>query len=61
MFKIDMQFDADNYAITVSETMTAVFDEMMVRVEVEKDKNTQRRQVKMTLVRPIDSRALYSL
>ena len=58
MFKKDMQFDADNYTITVSETTIAVFDKVTVRVEVEKDKNTQRGRVKMTLVHPIDSRAL---
>ena len=58
MFKKDMQFDADNYTITVGETTIAVFDKVTVRIEVEKDKNTQRGRVKMTLVRPIDSRAL---
>jgi exosome complex exonuclease DIS3/RRP44 len=58
MFKKDMQFDADNYTITVGETTIAVFDKVTVRVEVEKDKNTQRGRVKMTLVHPIDSRAL---
>ena len=58
MFKKDMQFDADNYTITVGDTTVAVFDKVTVRVEVEKDKNTQRGRVKMTLVHPIDSRAL---
>ena len=58
MFKKDMQFDADNYTITVGETTIAVFDKVTVRIEVEKDKNTQRGRVKMTLVHPIDSRAL---
>jgi len=58
MFKKDMQFDADNYTITVGETTIAVFDKVTVRVEVEKDKNTQRGRVKMTLVHPIDSRTL---
>ena len=58
MFKKDMQFDADNYTITVGETTIAVFDKVTVRVEVEKDKNTQRGRVKMTLVHPIDSREL---
>ena len=58
MFKKDMQFDADNYTITVGETTIAVFDKVTVRVEVEKDRNTQRGRVKMTLVHPIDSRAL---
>jgi len=58
MFKKDMQFDADNYTITVGEMTIAVFDKVTVRVEVEKDKNTQRGRVKMTLVHPIDSHAL---
>ena len=58
MFKKDMQFDADNYTITVGETTIAVFDKVTVRVEVEKDKNTQRGRVKMTLVHPIDSHTL---
>lgn len=58
MFKKDMTFDAENYTITVGETTIAVFDKVTVRVEVEKDKNTQRGRVKMTLVHPIDSREL---
>ena len=33
-----MQFDADNYTITVGETTIAVFDKVTVRVEVQKDK-----------------------
>ncbi|KAF4611727.1 hypothetical protein D9613_003992 [Agrocybe pediades] len=55
MFKRDMQFDAENYTITVGETTIAVFDKVTVRIEVEKDKNTQRGRVKMSLVHPIDS------
>ncbi|KAF8970784.1 mitotic control protein dis3 [Flammula alnicola] len=54
-FKKDMQFDADNYTITVGSTTIAVFDKVTVRIEVEKDRNTQRGRVKMTLVHPIDS------
>jgi exosome complex exonuclease DIS3/RRP44 len=63
-FKRDTQFDADNYTITVpssdvgSHVTIAVFDKVVVNVEVEKDKNTQRGRVKMTLVHPVDSRAL---
>jgi len=55
MFKRDMQFDAENYTITVGETTIAVFDKVTVRIEVEKDRNTQRGRVKMSLVHPIDS------
>ncbi len=58
MFKRDMQFDAENYTITVSGTTIAVFDKILVRIEVEKDKNTQRGKLRMTLVKPVDSRGL---
>jgi exosome complex exonuclease DIS3/RRP44 len=62
MFKRDTQFDAENYTITVpSSFMTgskdvtiSVFDKVVVDVEVEKDKNMQRGQVKMTLVSLVD-------
>jgi exosome complex exonuclease DIS3/RRP44 len=57
-FKHDMQFDAETYMITVNGTTIAVFDKVTVRIEVEKDKNTQRGKVKMSLVNPIDSRNL---
>jgi len=36
----------------------SVFDKVVVQIEVEKDKNTQRGKVKMTLIEPVDSRAL---
>lgn len=62
MFKRDTQFDAEQYTITVpsgDEKVTiSVFDKVVVDIEVEKDKNTQRGRVKMTLVSPVDSRAL---
>lgn len=65
MFKRDTQFDAENYTISVPSSDTgrpdvtiSVFDKVTVRIEVEKDKNTQRGRVKMTLVSPVDSRAL---
>jgi len=51
-----MQFDVENYTITVNDVTIAVFDKVTVRVEIEKDKNTQRGKVKMTLMYPIDSR-----
>jgi len=62
-FKRDVQFDADNYTLTVPSGEAApvaisVFDKVKVRIEVEKDKNTQRGRVKMTLVSPVDSRGL---
>ncbi|KAJ4483766.1 hypothetical protein J3R30DRAFT_3451305 [Lentinula aciculospora] len=61
-FKRDTQFDAENYTITVPGTREdvkiSVFDKVVVRIEVEKDKNTQRGKVKMTLVEPVDSSAL---
>ena len=63
MFKRDAQFDAENYTITVPSSPSsmdqmktiAVFDKVRVRIEVEKDKNTQRGRVKMTLIHPVDS------
>lgn len=62
MFKRDTKFDAENYTITVpgplGETVVAVFDKVVVNIEVEKDKNTQRGKVKMTLVSPVDSSGL---
>lgn len=63
MFKKDIKFDADNYTISVPgkdgvDVQISVFDKVSVRIEVEKDKNTQRGKVKMTLVEPIDSRSL---
>ncbi|KAJ8597115.1 RNB-domain-containing protein [Rhizopogon salebrosus TDB-379] len=65
MFKRDTQFDAENYTITVPSSDTgrpdvtiSVFDKVTVKIEVEKDKNTQRGRVKMTLVSPVDSSAL---
>ena len=67
-FKRDVQFDADNYTVTVPPSASAaenaapvaisVFDKVKVRIEVEKDKNTQRGRVKMTLVSPVDSKGL---
>jgi exosome complex exonuclease DIS3/RRP44 len=62
MFKRDTQFDAGNYTITVpsggKDVTISVFDKVEVSIEVEKDKNTQRGRVKMTLVHPVDSRSL---
>lgn len=64
-FKRDIQFDAENYSITIPATekngkdaTVAVFDQVTVQIEVEKDKNTQRGKVKMTLVKPVDTRSL---
>ncbi|KAJ7717328.1 hypothetical protein B0H16DRAFT_1799334 [Mycena metata] len=69
MFKRDLtEFEADNYVVTIPGLSTAVsgdedvtisvFDEVVVNIEVEKDKNTGKGKVKMTLVRPIDSSAV---
>ncbi len=63
-FKRETQFDADNYVITVpssesrGQTTIAVFDKVRVQIEVEKDRNTQRGKVKMTLIHPVNSNAL---
>ncbi|KAI6142939.1 hypothetical protein BKA82DRAFT_4186598 [Pisolithus tinctorius] len=40
------------------EVTIALFDKVKVRIDVEKDKNTQRGRVKMTLVSPVDSSGL---
>ncbi|KAI0076851.1 RNB-domain-containing protein [Panus rudis PR-1116 ss-1] len=67
MFKRETQFDAENYTITVptkdsngesTTTTISVFDKVTVQIAVEKDPNTQRGKVKMTLVRPINSAGL---
>lgn len=61
-FKREIQFDADNYTVTVpsggQQVTIAVFDKVKVLVEVEQDKNTQRGRVVMALSQPIDSRSL---
>ncbi|KAI0683293.1 RNB-domain-containing protein [Cytidiella melzeri] len=64
-FKREIQFDAENYSIRIPAgtgeedvTTVAVFDKVTVQIEVEKDKNTQRGKVKMTLVKPVDARSL---
>ncbi|KAH8977266.1 RNB-domain-containing protein [Lactarius hatsudake] len=61
-FKRETRFDADNYTFTIpcsgsggKDVEIAVFDKVVVSIEVEKDKNTQRGKVKMSLVKPIDS------
>ncbi|GJE98679.1 RNB-domain-containing protein [Phanerochaete sordida] len=62
MFKRETSFDAENYQITVpgpaGDATIAVFDKVRVQIEVEKDRNTQRGKVKMTLVGPLDLREL---
>lgn len=62
MFKRETSFDAENYRITVpaadGEATISVFDKVRVQIEVEKDRNTQRGKVKMTLVGPVDLREL---
>ncbi|KIY50234.1 RNB-domain-containing protein [Fistulina hepatica ATCC 64428] len=58
-FKRDIEFDADNYKITIGDGVDiAVFDRVTVNIQVEKDRNTQRGKVKMTLAEPVDSSML---
>jgi exosome complex exonuclease DIS3/RRP44 len=63
-FKNDQQFDAENYSLSIAKpdstipVTVSVFDKVTVRVEVEKDKNTQRGRVKMTLVSPVDTKEM---
>jgi len=59
-FKHECKYDPDLYTVTLSgalekEVTIAVFDKVKVKIEVEKDANTQRGKVKMTLKSPIDS------
>lgn len=65
MFKNESKFDAENYTLTLpgrgkdgKDVTMAVFDSVEVRITVEKDRNTQRGTVKMTLVSPVDSSKL---
>ena len=60
VFKREIQFDAENYAINVpssngKQTTISVFDKVKVQITVEKDPNTQRGKVKMSLTEPIQS------
>ncbi|KAI0050008.1 mitotic control protein dis3 [Auriscalpium vulgare] len=61
MFKRETQFDADDYTLTIPSAdggagaTIAVFDKVVVSIDVEKDRNTQRGKVKMALVSPVDS------
>lgn len=62
-FKRETKFDPDQYSITVPshdgrDVTLAVFDKVTVNISVEKDKNTQRGRVKITLVKPVDSKEL---
>lgn len=57
MFKGEPKYDPNNYTLTVPspenrDVTLSVFDKITVEIEVEKDKNTQRGKVKMTLVDP---------
>ncbi|ORX34504.1 hypothetical protein BD324DRAFT_636170 [Kockovaella imperatae] len=53
MFK-DIEYDAENYIITVGGVTIGVFDRVRVEVGVEKDKNTQRGKVKMVMIEPVN-------
>ncbi|KAK4055063.1 exosome catalytic subunit dis3 [Microbotryomycetes sp. JL221] len=62
MFKRENEYNAETYEITVpsgsSPVTLGVFDRVTVEISVEKDRSTQRGKVIMTLVEPVDSRAL---
>ena len=63
MFKGEPEYDADNYTLIVpspggEDVAIGVFDKVIVQIEVEKDKNTQRGKVKMTLIDPPVARTL---
>ncbi|GAA5932387.1 exosome catalytic subunit DIS3 [Sporobolomyces koalae] len=62
-FKRDNEYDAETYEITVpdkagNQVKIGVFDKVTVEISVEKDKNTQRGKVVMSLCEPVDSRGL---
>lgn len=62
-FKRDVQFDPDKYTITFpglgeKAVTIKIFDKVTVAMTVEKDKNTQRGKVKMSLIKPVDSNSL---
>ncbi|KAM0791799.1 hypothetical protein ACM66B_004062 [Microbotryomycetes sp. NB124-2] len=63
MFKRENEYNAETYELTVpgedgGKVVLGVFDRVTVEISVEKDRNTQRGKVVMTLVEPVDSRAL---
>jgi exosome complex exonuclease DIS3/RRP44 len=64
MFKREVQFDLEEYTVTVpagkhgKEVQLAVFDKVAVRITVEKDQTTQRGKVRMALVEPVNSEDL---
>jgi exosome complex exonuclease DIS3/RRP44 len=64
MFKREVQFDQEEYTVTVPAgvqrkgVQLAVFDKVVVSITVEKDQTTQRGKVKMVLVEPINSEDL---
>ncbi|GAA5973225.1 hypothetical protein JCM11641_006332 [Rhodosporidiobolus odoratus] len=62
-FKRDNEYDAENYEIHVpqpdgTKVTIGVFDKVAVEIGVEKDKNTQRGKVVLTLTDPVDSRKM---
>jgi exosome complex exonuclease DIS3/RRP44 len=64
MFKREVQFDQEEYTVTVPAgaqrkgVQLAVFDKVVVSITVEKDQTTQRSKVKMVLVEPVNSEDL---
>jgi exosome complex exonuclease DIS3/RRP44 len=64
MFKREVQFNQEEYTVTVpagmhrNEVRLAVFDKVVVRITVEKDQTTQRGKVNMVLVEPVNSEDL---
>lgn len=62
-FKRDVKFDQEQYTITLQDlngkdVTIRIFDKVVVSISVEKDKNTQRGKVKMSLVKPVDTSSL---
>lgn len=56
-------YDAENYQLSIpnakgTKVVVSVFDSVVVDISLEKDKQTQRSKVKMTLVSPADSNLL---
>jgi exosome complex exonuclease DIS3/RRP44 len=65
IFKGEIEFDPDSYKVTIPTSKQSkggkaisVFDKVTVNIIVEKDQNTQRGKVKMSLLSPVNSDGL---
>jgi exosome complex exonuclease DIS3/RRP44 len=58
-FKKEIRFDPEAYTVTLpgkkGDVTVAVFEKVVVRIKVERERNSQRGKVKMTLLSPVDT------